>query len=184
MELVRCKACGYITAEKKLGKVCPACGLPRTVFEPHKETMSEKRKRILDLNLHPIAVHFPQSFSVFIAFLILLSLVVPRPIEFVLMNTVTVLALFLPLTLIPAAAAGLIDGKIRFKKVTTPHLVTKMIAGGVFFVLSVLMAVAAFHYGTIYPGKLYIFILSLGCIACQVVLGEIGKTLLNAKLPG
>jgi rubredoxin len=184
MELLRCKACGYITTEKKLGKVCPACGLPRTAFEPYKETMSKKRKRILDLNLHPISVHFPQAFSVFIAFLILLSLVVPRRIEFELMHTVAVLALFLPLTVIPAIAAGLIDGKTRFRKVTTPHLVTKIIAGSVFFVLSVFMAASTFYYGISYPGKLYIFILALGCIACQVVLGEIGKTLLNAKLPG
>ena len=42
MALVRCRACGFIMEEEKLGDVCPACGIPRKAFEPYKETMSKK----------------------------------------------------------------------------------------------------------------------------------------------
>src|SRR3990172_2989216 len=147
MDFMRCKACGYITTEKKLGKVCPACGLPRTVFEPYKETMSKKRKMLLDFNLHPISVHFPQAFVIFIAFLILLYLPAPQSMASDLMNTVKVLAFFLPHTVIPAITCGLIDGMTRFRKITTPHLITKIIAGTTLLILSVIMAVVTFFYG-------------------------------------
>ncbi len=66
MAQLKCKACGYIIDEKKLGDVCPACGVPRKAFEPWTDDMSPRRRVLLTLNLHPIALHFPQAFSAMI----------------------------------------------------------------------------------------------------------------------
>jgi rubredoxin len=183
MEMIRCKVCGYIMPEKKLGAVCPACGVPRTAFEPFKDNVSKKRKAILDLNLHPISVHFPQAFSSVIPPFIILALIFPS-IEGELLTTVRVLSYFIPLTVIPAIAAGILDGSTRFKKITTPLLVKKLITATVLFAFSCILALAAYRFGTDYPGNWLVFILALACIACQVILAEIGKTLMNSKMPG
>ncbi len=183
MEMVRCKVCGFIMREDKLGAVCPACGVPRTAFEPFKDNISKKRRTILDINLHPISVHFPQSFSTVIPAFIILSVIFPMA-ENEFLTTVRVLAYFMPLVVIAAIIAGIIDGKTRFKKITTPLLVTKIITASVLFAVSLILALATFIYGTGQPGKWYIFILASVCVACQVVLGEIGKTLMNSKMPG
>ncbi|OHD63342.1 MAG: hypothetical protein A2176_00070 [Spirochaetes bacterium RBG_13_51_14] len=184
MEQLRCKACGYIINENKLGDICPACGMPRSAFEPYKETLSKKRKMILGLNLHPIALHFPQAFAAVIPPFILLGVAAGPSIGSQLMATVQVLSVILPLTVLAAVGAGLIDGKTRFKKLSTPILVKKIIMGTILLALSGATAGVALAYGTEYPGRLYLLILSIGCIACEITLAQMGKTLINAKMPG
>ena len=58
-ELVRCRPCGYVMKKSELDKVgvCPACGLPHTVFEPYREKVSANRLFILGLDIHPIVIH-------------------------------------------------------------------------------------------------------------------------------
>lgn len=184
MGQIRCRACGYIMSEDRLGDVCPACGLPRTVFEPYTETVSEKRARILGLNLHPIALHFPQAFAASIPPFILLGAVAGPLVGRHVMSAVRILAVVLPLTVLAAAACGLIDGRTRFKRLTTPLLVRKMIAAGVLFLLSLAVAAIALLLGTDYPDRLFLFLLSSACILCGIYLAEIGKSLMSAKLPG
>ena len=184
MELLRCKACGYLIKESKLGDVCPACGVARKFFEPFHENFSKKRRIILGLDLHPIMMHFPQAFTPIIALFILLGVALDPVTGHYLLVTVRVLSVFLPLCVIGAFVCGLIDGKTRFKRLTTPSLVMKMSIGSIFIILSIAMAAVAVRYGTEYPGRLFLLLLSFGCIACQVALAQIGKTLINAKLPG
>ena len=62
--MIRCKACGYIMEGGKLGDKCPACGAPKTAFEPYTDPMAAPRRKMLNLQLHPIAVHFPITFAV------------------------------------------------------------------------------------------------------------------------
>jgi peptidoglycan/LPS O-acetylase OafA/YrhL len=170
--------------ENKLKDVCPACGVPRTAFEPFKDTISKKRRTILEFNLHPISVHFPQAFTSAIPPFILLALMVPVSIGNELLTTVTVLSYFLPLTVLPAIFFGIVDGKTRLKKIGTPLLFKKITVATVLLILTLILSLVAYSYGTEYPGNLYIFIIALGCIACQIILGEIGKTLMNSKMPG
>jgi rubredoxin len=184
MEQLRCKACGYIINENKLGDICPACGVPRTAFEPYKENISKKRKMILGLNLHPIAVHFPQAFATLIPPFILLGVAVGQSVGYDLLATVRVVSVLMPLTVAAAIAAGLIDARTRFKKLSTPIIIKKIITGSILLALSILVAAVAIVYGTDYPGRLFLLILSLGCIICEIFLAEIGKTIINAKLPG
>ncbi|HPL16001.1 MAG TPA: rubrerythrin [Spirochaetota bacterium] len=184
MEQLRCKACGFIINENRLGDICPACGVPRSAFEPYKENISKKRKTILGLNLHPIAVHFPQAFVTIIPPFILLGVAINPVLGHDLLITVKIAAMLMPFTVAAAFICGLIDGKTRFKRLTTPYLKRKISAASVLLVLSAAMAVVAYLYGTEYPGRLILLLLSLGCIACEIFLAEIGKTLISAKLPG
>ncbi len=179
--LLRCKACGYIIKEKKLGDVCPACGVPKKSFEPYKDNISKNRRFILEFNLHPIAVHFPQAIATLSTFFILIGIIIPA-FRDDLFTTVKVLSLFLPLTVIAAIMSGLLDGKTKFKKITTPALVKKIIAGGVFLVLSIIISALVFSSGM--DLFAYILVLYIGCLICQVALGEIGKKLMNSYLPG
>jgi rubredoxin len=184
MEKLRCKACGYITDAGKLGDFCPACGLPRSVFEPFKENLSRRRRIILELNLHPIFVHFPQAFTAAIPPFILLGVGFPPVIGNDLLTAARVMAVLLPLAVLPALAFGALDGWNRFKKLTTPALVKKIIIASVLLVLSAAASLTAIKYGTDYPGRLILLLLSLACLGCQFMLGQVGKTLMNAKLQG
>jgi rubredoxin len=184
MGQLRCKACGYIINENKLRDICPACGVPRTAFEPYKENISKKRKFILGLDLHPIAVHFPQAFAAIIPPFILLGVAVGQTIGFDLLVTVRVVSVLMPFTVAAAITAGLIDGRTRFKKLSTPILIKKIITGSILLILSTATAAVAIAYGTGYPGRLFLLILSMGCIASEIILATMGKTIINAKLPG
>ena len=75
-ELVRCRPCGYVMKKSELGTgVCPACGLPHTVFEPYREKVSAKRLFLLGLDIHPIAIHLSQTFVAMIPGLMIFHLV-------------------------------------------------------------------------------------------------------------
>jgi hypothetical protein len=181
--LLRCKACGFIIKEGKLKDRCPACGVPRTAFEPYDDKMTEKRRKILELDIHPVVVHFPQAFSVFILFLTIFTLIFPYFLRAEILCSIPILALFLPLVVVAAIFSGAFDGKTRFKKLNTPHLKKKIIFGTIFFVLSIPLAIFSFYFIFSVTGLILILIFSLGCVLCGTILGLIGKTLINAKLP-
>ncbi len=181
---VYCKACGYIMREEKLGEVCPACGVPKTAFEPYKEKLSERRRFILDLHLHPITVHFPQAFASIIPVLIIGGILLTCKFGDMLISTATVLIYLLPLTVLPSIAAGLIDGKTRFKSLTTIALKRKIITGSLLLVLSILMAVYTFTQHITMSSYPLILAMSIACILCEVILGQIGNKLMDSKLPG
>jgi hypothetical protein len=56
--------------KNKLNGVCPACGLPDKVFEDYREKVSPNRLFILNLDLHPIAIHISQCFIALIPLLL------------------------------------------------------------------------------------------------------------------
>jgi hypothetical protein len=184
MDQLKCKACGYIINAEKPGDKCPACGLPRTVFEPFKENISKKRKFILDLNLHPIVLHFSQSFTVVIAGFILFGVAFSSSIGNDLLIAARVLAVLLPLAVAAAFTLGILDGWTRFRKLGTRALLTKISLATVLLLISAAISMVAIRYGTDYPGRLILLLLSLSALACQVMLAQIGKTLINAKLQG
>jgi len=127
--LIRCKACGYVMNESHLKDLCPACGLPKTVFEPYTKKIAARRKFVIDQHLHPIAVHFPQVFLLLALILPVLALIVNDPVRAEMLIIAKWSILVLPFTVLGGLVTGLVDGKIRFKKITTPLLVNKMIAG-------------------------------------------------------
>lgn len=180
-QMVICKSCGYIMAQSKLGEECPACGVKAKMFVPHDERISDRRKLLLALDLHPILVHFTQAYTATILVLSLLALLVkPGWLEKA-VTVVTVLGYALPVTVVAVFAAGLFDGKVRFRKIMTPLLVKKMILGVVLFALTCGVFVCVLCH----PLPLaFIAVLSAAAMGCSSILGIWGVSLLNSRFPG
>jgi hypothetical protein len=184
-KLVRCKSCGYVMEEGKLGDVCPACGVPRKMFEAYVDNISAKRSAILKLDIHPVIVHAPQAFS----FLVLvLSVILPFAAEATrsrVFDALVIVTLVLPLTVLGALASGILDGAVRFRRVTTPLLMRKLVIGGLFFVLSAAQAalVLAGNLESVISLAAYIA-LAAASLGAATVQGLIGTRLTNARFPG
>ena len=181
---VRCKVCGFIMDESHLEDLCPACGLPRTVFEPYTKKISPRRKFILDQHLHPIAIHFPQVLILLVVLMPLLALCVSDPLRFEFLVVAKLSILALPFTVFGGFITGLLDGKLRFKKVTTPLLINKIIAGVIFQILSI--AIFALYLSNGFAGNNLWIIVGLGILstACAIYLGRVGSTMFDSILPG
>ena len=183
--LIRCKACGYVTKEGKIKDICPACGVGAKMFAPYTDPVSEKRRMLLDLHIHPIMVHFPEAFAITLFLLAASSYFAPAAIEEALFTSIKVISLLLPFFVIPSIVTGLFDGKIRFRKVTTPLLKKKIIISVLFLIISIALAFVAFSVGlTASPFREYFIILSVIAMACGTGLGLLGGHLIDAKFPG
>lgn len=183
-DFVRCKACNYIMEKDKLKDVCPACGVPAKLFEEYRYNISPRRYFIMmELDLHPIMLHFPQAISVFIPFFIILSVVLDASIGIKLLHGAEIMSYLLPLTVAAAYASGLFDAKNRFRKLTAPALKTKIIYGALLFLVSLVIPALVLFMG-IKESAMYISALSVICIALQIVLARIGIKLMFAFLPG
>jgi hypothetical protein len=179
-ELVRCRPCGFIIESDKLGDVCPACGMPRKVFEPYRERVSRNRLMLLNLDLHPIAIHLSQSLVIAIPILIIFTKFFPA-FQPDMMNNVLKFSVFVfPFTLVLAIISGVIDGLTRFKTLATPLLRVKIIFSLIILGLSVtLFFIAADeNYSTL------TIIVSILSLVAGIQLGLWGKKLINVILPG
>jgi len=179
-ELVRCRPCGFVIEADKLGDVCPACGMPRKVFEPYRERVSRNRLRLLNLDLHPIAIHLSQALVIAIPFLVILTSFFKDFQPDVIKNVLVFSIFIFPFTLVLAIISGIIDGLTRFKTLATPILRVKIIFSIIILVLSVGMLISAQHEN-LYALTIVLSILSLGA---GFQLGLWGKKLINVILPG
>jgi uncharacterized protein (DUF983 family) len=170
--------------ESELKEVCPACGLPKTVFEAYTKKISPQRKFLLDQHLHPIAIHFPQVFILLIVVMPLLSLIVSEPWRGEFLSIAKWAIYVLPLTVLGGFLSGLFDGNLRFKRLTTPLLINKMIVGLIFQLLSV--AILAFYLLDGFAGNTLWMIVGLAviCTACAIYLGRKGSTMFDSIMPG
>ncbi len=183
-QLVRCKACGYIMRERRVRKVCPACGLPKKVFEPYAERISPTMSLILNLDLHPILVHFPQAFASILPFLAVATIwfrtVYCDELTVVLCFT----AIALPVTTLGAFVSGLVDAKTKLKRLTTPALIKKMTAGAALFLFSAGNALIIVRAGYVPGTRVYVLLLSIASLVCAVLLGMMGKKLIPVIMAG
>lgn len=179
-KLVRCRPCGYVMKEDELGDVCPACGLPRDVFEPYREKVSSGRLRFLALDIHPIAIHLSQTFVALVPFLIVFHFIFPKFEPVIVHSVITFSVYVFPLTLILSAISGYADGLVRFKTINTPMLIKKIILSVIIITLSIVQVIA-FKRET-YPW--YFLLLSFASLATAVQLGMLGKHLIDVILPG
>jgi rubredoxin len=184
-EMMRCKSCGYVIEAKKLGEVCPACGVPKKMFESWADPVSPKRRAALDLDLHPIVVHFPVAFTAAALVVAIFVLAFPTVLGVVVKSVHYVFVAVLWLMVIAGLLSGLYDGKLRFRRVTTPLLKRKIRIALLFLVFSLAAAVLTF----VVPGlpvwvrALDVFLLA-NCLLCAVGLGKIGTRLVTAMFPG
>jgi O-antigen/teichoic acid export membrane protein/rubredoxin len=183
--LVRCKVCGYITTANKLGEVCPACGVLQKMFEPYTPTLSEKRLQWLQLDLHPIIVHFPQAYALTLLVLSLVGIFALGGFRDLVAKTFTLLAFCLPFVVAGGLLTGLLDGQNRFKKITTPILQTKLALGVTFLLLAVALVFVSQGWTALDPQSpgMQVF-LTAGCFICSAFLGLLGSSITNAWLPG
>ncbi|NDP20768.1 MAG: rubrerythrin [Paludibacter sp.] len=179
-ELVRCKPCGYVMKESELGDVCPACGLPRNVFEPYRERVSANRLFILALDIHPIAIHLSQTFVALIPLLSVFHLILPDFFPEIVNPVIEFSIFMLPLSLLLSFFSGLLDGITRFKTLRTPLLKSKIIYSSMILILGFSMWASELtnqsHWVTL--------IISFIALACAVKLGLLGKHLIDVILPG
>jgi hypothetical protein len=179
-ELVRCRPCGFVMDADKLGDVCPACGMPRKVFEPYRERVSRNRLILLNFDLHPIAIHLSQALVIAIPLLVILTNFF-KQFQPEVLNHVLLFSVFVfPFTLVLAIITGVIDGLTRFKTLATPILRVKIIFSIIILTLSVGLFFVA-PKGDLYILALILSILSLGA---GFQLGLWGKKLINVILPG
>jgi hypothetical protein len=164
----------------KLGDVCPACGLPRKVFEPYRERVSRNRLILLNFDLHPIAIHLSQALVILIPFLTITTNLFSHFQPEILKSVLTFSVFVFPFTLSLAIITGIIDGLTRFKTLATPLLRNKIIFSSLIIFLSVLLFFVA-------PRENYYIltiVISFLCLAAGFQLGLLGKKLINVILPG
>lgn len=179
-ELVICRPCGYVMKESDLGDVCPACGLPRSVFEPYRERVSPNRLFILALDIHPIAIHLSQTFVALTPMLIIFHWIFPNFQEVIAHSVISFSVFMLPISLIASTISGIIDGMTRFKTLKTPLLQSKIYYSVAVLTLSFAQWYTA--YDDVYSWST--MVISLLIFGCAVKLGLMGKALLNVILPG
>lgn len=179
-----CRPCGYVMKESELGDVCPACGLPRKVFEHYKERMSPGRRKILGLDMHPIAVHFPQTTLIFGLQALLINLIFPDFFPEVLLGTARFTAFIFPFTVIGAFVSGLIDGKFRFKSLDTPILKKKINWSIIMTIASIASPIIAWNGIETLQTKLLLMLTGSIALFCGIVLGHVGKRLMNIGMGG
>jgi hypothetical protein len=179
-ELVRCRPCGFVMDADKLGDVCPACGMPRKVFEPYRERVSRNRLVLLNFDLHPIAIHLSQSLVIAIPILVIFTGFFKQFQPEILKNVLIFSVFIFPFTLILAIITGITDGLTRFKTLATPILRVKIIFSIIILILSIALFFVA-PKENLYGLTIVLSILSLGA---GFQLGLWGKKLINVILPG
>jgi rubredoxin len=183
---VRCKACGYILDKDALGEVCPACGVKKEMFEPWDDKVGAVRRAWIEFDLHPVVVHAPETLALL---LLLGTLVFPLfsagAQTTYLWPVIQLLSWIFPVTVLGGYLTGLADGKVRYRKVTTPLLLQKIIVGAVFILASLtqalLASVANFATLSLWLGYLAAAAVSM---ACGAILGKWGATLVVGAMPG
>ncbi len=183
---VRCKACGYVLEADALGDICPACGVKKEMFEPWDDKVGEFRRKWLEVDFHPVMVHFPVAFS----FLLLLAPAVfplfPGDLQGrFLWPFIAVLSWIFPVTVIGGFLTGLADAQVRYRKIATPALLRKQILGSLLILSSgtqaALVATGDFSTATLWWGYLTAATVSL---ASAAILGIWGAKLVHGVMPG
>jgi uncharacterized membrane protein len=184
--LVRCKACGYIMKEGKLGDRCPACGAPKTAFEAYNDLMAAPRRKILDLQLHPISVHFPIALTVATFVFILAAAILKGDAQGLVISTAKVLVLFIPLTVLLAFAVGWADGKVRFRKIGNSKILkTKILYACLLFAVSLALAIAVWMGALNAVGTVILaLLLNAAALVLVFLLGLLGTSVMGAAFPG
>jgi len=181
-ELIRCRPCGYVMKASDLaeGDVCPACGLPHTVFEPYRERVSANRLFILGLDIHPIAIHLSQTFVALAPMLMFFHFIFPDFQATIVHSVITFSMWALPVSLVASTISGIVDGITRFKTLQTPMLKSKIYFSAL--ILTTSTAALALYEPENYSW--YVILLCLISLGVAVKLGLLGKHLLDVILPG
>ncbi|MBN2246138.1 MAG: hypothetical protein JW755_09865 [Candidatus Aminicenantes bacterium] len=184
-KIYKCRVCGYVLEKMDPPDICPACGVKGKIFEEYDHPISKKRRIALELNIHPILVHFPVAFafSLFLINLLLCLNIFKEPSALTAVQGVIIWVL--PFVALLAALGGMYDGKLRFKRMKTPHLKKKMVLSLSFVFVSALLLVIQVFFSLDRATYNFIFLIfSLIISGLAVLLGFIGGRLIEAKVRG
>ena len=182
---VRCKACGFITIDGRVGEVCPACGLPNKVFEPYNLRISAYRQFWLDQHIHQVMVHFPQGFTITLFIAFMFSKLLPVPLAGpVLEMCIPPMISIAPFVIFGGFLTGLWDGKQRFKTLNTPLLKIKSGLGILFFILSIVLVYLGTKQGFESIDPLSGLAITGLMMLCAFSLGKIGGRITCAVTGG
>ena len=146
-EWIICRVCGYIEDAKYRDQPCPACGFPPTVWMDYKpRRIDPKREKLLDLHLHPIAVHFPIVVTVASFLVPIIALLIPS-IANILFSAITLVAMILPLLVIIGGISGYIGSILRYKTGKSKIPKAKIYITIIYFILSCVQAYIAIADG-------------------------------------
>lgn len=183
-EYLRCKPCGYVVSKDENFDVCPACGKDKKFFEPFNYKLVPLRKLILDMDIHPISVHFPQFFVSVIPIMIAFHWIFPTLYVNEISTIVGFMSFFFPFGVLGSIVTGFFDGQVRYKTVKTPAMYKKMIMGTLMLICSLVV----FYYGpeniASLKAELIIFFSCLVGFVLAIFLGLLGKRLMFAYMPG
>ena len=90
----------------------------------------------------------------------------------------------LPLGSVGALASGLFDAKLKLKRLGTPALVRKAVAGSALLLISAANALVVLFQAFRTETRIYVLALSLACLVCAVLLGMMGKKLIPVIVRG
>jgi rubredoxin len=180
---VKCRVCGFIMDEEHPGDVCPACGVPKTAFQPYVDRLPAKRRKILNLHLHSMAVHFPQAFSLLMLFLSVTVFFIQDPLKSEFMAAFKILSIFLPFSVAASIMSGIIDGKNRFKRITTPILKRKIMVAVLFLVYSIGVLLILNFSNLQFIWQWLLVALNVPCVLSSIFLGYNGGRLSGLEMP-
>ncbi|MHA2224135.1 MAG: hypothetical protein ACXAC8_02950 [Candidatus Hodarchaeales archaeon] len=181
-----CRVCGYIRPVGKGGR-CEACGVRETAFVPFQHKASAKRRLYLEFDIHPVTVHFTTSFVITTAGVFFLSTLIPEILGIILgyKGILDLLVLLLPIFIVAGGATGLVDGKVRYRKLKTPYLYRKIILGSILFIISLIILIIHV-FSNAGSDSLMVFIEALLLLLVAIIasyLGWIGSKLGCALVP-
>lgn len=182
MEYIICRVCGYIETADKIDQACPACGFPKTVWTAYKpRKLSDQRRRLLDLHIHPIAVHFPIIGSILTFGLPVLALFVPFSLAYRLYDFTMFVAVVMPLLALAGAVTGYIGGKLRYKTTKAPMLKKKLMLSIVYFIITCILSYIAYTQGVHGDNALIFIVLGAISAGCAAFLGKLGSYLFASR---
>ena len=172
--------------EGMLGDKCPACGAPKTSFEPYIDPMAKPRRRILKFQLHPIAVHFPIAFTVATFVFSMAILFLSGDGQKMVLGATKVLVLFIPVLVVIAFVAGWVDGKVRFRKIRNSQILKRKILYGILLFVAALAQVFVVWIGMFDTAGVTIgaILLSGAAVVLVFLLGLLGTSIVNSAFPG
>ena len=184
-KLHKCKVCGFVLKSNTLPDLCPACGFKGKIFEDFEPTVSEKRRKALELHAHSALVHFPIAVITYIFFINLLILAKIIPWHSVFAASLKAMVWLLPFVAFVGILSGLYDGKLRFKKINTPLLKKKLLLSILLIVVSASLFVLQYVLELDQSSfSLLILAHSFVLLGFVTILGLIGGTLLESKVRG
>lgn len=181
---VRCKACGYVMEEGKLKDTCPACGVPAKDFEPYKPTINEKRLAALEMHIHPISLHLVMGPTIINTVLLILLLLINGSLKSNLWVVIEFNFFILPFFTLVASLTGIYDGKTRFKKITTSNLQKKIILASAYLVLTIIGLAVILTMQDYIATNIILLAIILLCMGLAKILGTLGSSMLESRLPG